>query len=491
MTFCTATELAENNVDWFATAAIYGDETEVLALRQHQGFCGTVKLTINVATTVFCRKSTNQGHHRYFTLDKPPILHVALEYIYENTEDEDTGFPIKLTIQWVHYPDELPAQDKLNLISWLTKKCEDQMRSEMFSSFGVIEICEHEVLSYWEMVHQNDDYQLIMLPPKMDTPHHSNTGVLVHPRNEAIEQLHRQNIHHLVEVANDDVDVIQDIQEYVKLALVQCWPKMYESICPICFDMLRCDQGTTLPCGDFYCNDCFPMYLHAKVTELPEHRQNPFLCPIKNCRAKIDIEQIVKQHTSTQDHTKIERWQRDLAFPPCHLFDRCPSKSCTSNNATKTEEGYCMRRFNMGRYSMGSKFIFCEVCDKSWCVLCMRRIDVNITIDEHNAVCESAATIKFCRRYLRSSEKMKQRCETMYPWICIYARGIQGEDDIGVNAWISENGQHCPGCAMGVERISGCFHMKCSNCATHFCHECGQELFAPFYGTHHCWEEQE
>jgi hypothetical protein len=33
--------------------------------------------------------------------------------------------------------------------------------------------------------------------------------------------------------------------------------------------------------------------------------------------------------------------------------------------------------------------------------------------------------------------------------------------------------------------------MKCFNCATHFCYECGTELFPPFYGTHHCWEERE
>ena len=126
---------------------------------------------------------------------------------------------------------------------------------------------------------------------------------------------------------------------------------------------------------------------------------------------------------------------------------------------------------------------------------------------------------------------MKLKCEEMYPWIVAYSRGVQ--DDFGVTAWLLENGQSCPNCAAGVERIEGCFHMTCESicsfalvlvtsfellsshffyifiipllislsshflpylegptCATHFCYECGQEIFYPFYGTHHCWEEQ-
>jgi hypothetical protein len=55
--------------------------------------------------------------------------------------------------------------------------------------------------------------------------------------------------------------------------------------------------------------------------------------------------------------------------------------------------------------------------------------------------------------------------------------------------YVLENGQRCPNCQTGVERIEGCFHMKCPTCATHFCYECGTELFPPYYGTHLRWED--
>jgi len=46
---------------------------------------------------------------------------------------------------------------------------------------------------------------------------------------------------------------------------------------------------------------------------------------------------------------------------------------------------------------------------------------------------------------------MKQKCEEMYPWICNYSRGVH--EDVGVLSWLFGNGQNCPNCAVGVERI--------------------------------------
>jgi hypothetical protein len=89
----------------------------------------------------------------------------------------------------------------------------------------------------------------------------------------------------------------------------------------------------------------------------------------------------------------------------------------------------------------------------------MRRIPRNMTREEHLAQCEIQQMNKFCRRYLRASDEMKLKCEEMYPWIVAYSRGVQ--DDFGVTAWLLENGQSCPNCAVGVERIEGCFHMTC------------------------------
>ena len=350
-------------------------------------------------------------------------------------------------------------------------------------TYEMIQLCEHELLNFWEVIHQNDDYRLILLPSKMDNLYHSNIGMVIHPRNEAIRLQKRKQGNNTRTKAAGATSALQ----YAQDALLECWPKMYHSQCPICFDNTRCDEGTTLPCGDFFCNDCFPYYLHVKVTELAEYRQNPFLCPIQGCRAEMCIETVVKQHISKEDVKLIERWKRDLEFPPCFLLDRCPSKSCKTNNTDNSkDDNYMMRRSNN---DVKNKFIFCEVCTKQWCELCMRRIHEGVTRAEHKEVCEVHMMLKFCRRYLRASDEMKHKCEEMYPWICNYSRGVH--EDVGVISWLMENGQNCPNCGVGVERVSGCFHMTCPTCATHFCYECGQEIFYPFYGTHHCWEEQE
>jgi len=90
---------------------------------------------------------------------------------------------------------------------------------------------------------------------------------------------------------------------------------------------------------------------------------------------------------------------------------------------------------------------------------------------------------------MAAPKHQQEACETKYPWMVSYTQFCQ--HDGAALQYILENGQRCPNCQTGVERSEGCFHMKCFNCATHFCYECGMELFPPFYGTHHCWEERE
>jgi hypothetical protein len=490
-------QLAERNIDWYAAACIYVDETTVLPLDgQQRGFRGIVKLTIDVNTAAFCRKTSPDGRYRYFIIDKPPILTVALDYIYTDSEldDDEEASPTNLTICFEHYPEEWPLAHESSHVTWLTEKCQQTMNNSLgYGSFTyeIMQFCEHEVMNFWEVIHQTDDYRLILLPPKMDNLYHSNIGIEIHPRNEAIRLQKMQKRKQGSTSHNNDPKSYNNhkaasAKEYAQKALLECWPKMYQSQCPICFDSRRCDEGTTLPCGDFFCEDCFPYYLHVKVTELSEYRRNPFLCPVQGCRSELCIEKIVKQHVSKEDILLIERWKRDLEFPPCFLLDRCPSKSCKTNTSKAKDNSYIMRRTNS---DVKNKFIFCEVCKKEWCELCMRRINKGVTRAEHKEVCEMQMMLKFCRRYLRASDEMKQKCEEMYPWICNYSRGVH--EDVGVLSWLSENGQNCPNCSVGVERISGCFHMTCPTCATHFCYECGQEIFYPFYGTHHCWEEQE
>ena len=72
-------------------------------------------------------------------------------------------------------------------------------------------------------------------------------------------------------------------------------------------------------------------------------------------------------------------------------------------------------------------------------------------------------------------------------WIKEYASSR--EMDASASLWVKEFASICPNCKNAIERSDGCFHMHCV-CGTHYCYECGEEIFYPFYGTHHCWERE-
>lgn len=494
-------EMAESNMDWSATAAIYVEESKVLPLAN--GFCGRIQLTLHAASTslAFCHKATEDHHHRYYTLSKPLILNIELMYCYGNHHQNDdpanekydeyehdpsTTMPSHVQLAWEYYPTELPELEKPVVLAWLTKKCQTKLQEEkelvtMCASFSIVELCEHELWSYWETIHQGYGYRLILLPPRMDLLYHSNIGSLLNPREEALK-LERKKMAKRQQEDSEELRPINtkpnDALEYAKRALILSWKKLYVNECPICFDTIRCDKGVTLPCGHFFCEDCFPMYVQTKVSELAGYRTNPFLCPVEKCRAEISIEHIVRLHISTSEYKQVQRWQRDLTFPLCYSLDQCLSKACTEETTKLIKsqehepEDFCMRK---RAKDTRNTFVFCDFCDKTWCELCLKRIKPGVSRQEHREVCESQVAIKFCRRYLRATEEQKRNCESKYPWIVTYA--VSRQHDGEALQWILENGQICPNCSNGVERIEGCFHMKCSQCATHFCYECGK-LFA-------------
>jgi hypothetical protein len=462
-------ELAELNIDWSATAAIYVGETDIRSLSsKKRGFYGTVRLTLNVSSIAFCRKVTKHDDYRFFNLKTPPLLRITLEYIYNETDDDDV-LPLNLNLEWEYYPEEWPVKEKETHVSWLTEKCEARLKQEnelisMCSSFSIVELCEHESLSYWETIHQHNEFRLIILPPEMDHMYHHNVGTILHPRKEAFKAM--GSIHSCATPTC--------IQEFSRQALIKSWETLYCSYCPICFDIKRCDKGITLPCGDFFCKDCFDMYLRVKVTELSSYRTNPFLCPVEKCRAELPIPTLIKRHLSEGNYNLVERWQKDLEFPQCFALDRCLSKTCITNSSVPSpSNAFYMRKCSS---SIKNFFVFCEVCEKSWCELCLKRIKPGVTHQQHREVCESQMALKFCRRYLRATGGQQIACQDKFPWIQTYSRHSQQHDGAAMQ-WILENGQCCPNCSTGVERIEGCFHMKCPTCATHFCYEVSIFIF--------------
>lgn len=287
--------------------------------------------------------------------------------------------------------------------------------------------------------------------------------------------------------------------------------------CPICLEesMLYSD-GVVLPfCQHYCCRDCFEMYLKFKVQDIKQHRTNPFLCPVESCKRELPMG-FCKQFLSDDDIEAAKAWYKDLKNPPAWSLDRCLcTKTCGAVGSMRRWKGIesidataNAAKDSKTTSSVLENLIYCESCNKTWCELCLTRVYDDFecrpvptkkqltqkekarqdhTISNHRFHCRPQSILRFCRRYMAASKEIQEACEAKYPWIASYSQFCQ--HDGAALQYILENGQRCPNCSNGVERIEGCFHMKCPTCATHFCYECGTELFPPYYGTHHCWEE--
>lgn len=517
------TVAADENEDWMATCAIYGDCTESRPLHHMatsvtaaSGFSGRVRLAMSTEYTAFFRAVEDQeGYFRYFKLSQPPQLQLQFKYMLPfagatGTDNEQEDFssvtPTSVTIQWIHYPQEWPDQDKKPFLAAIWDKANKILRGHDDVdggglSFAVCEYCEHLALvEYsaavsWPIIHQEDPFRLVRLPAMTDSLYHTNHGTKIHVYQEARKL--PPSYHSSTQSKSQKAKIIDakmlvnrprpaTIEEYARQALLDEWKQLYVTDCPICFDTMPYGDGVILPCHHFVCEDCISSLLHFKVQELAMYRTNPFACPVETCRHALPIIGFVKHFLPTEEMDQVRRWIKDMKYPPCFSLDRCLSKLCGAMD--------CMRRV-----TKDSTNVYCDQCQKHWCELCLKRLQEDGT--EHNSAtssskgaaqehtkerCEDTVAWQFCKRYLAASEDQKQACEAKYPWIVSYAHARQHDGD--AMTWILQNGQVCPNCAIGVERIEGCFHMQCPTCATHFCYECGDELFPPYYGTHHCWE---
>ena len=217
------------------------------------------------------------------------------------------------------------------------------------------------------------------------------------------------------------------------------------------------------------------MYAKVKCDDLNQHRRNPFYCPVTDCSHCMTIHGNVPELVPEDSMVKVRQWEYELSHPPCWSLVCCLSSRCGKEGSIRWHDS-------------DANIVFCEECEVRWCILCLKLHKVDASGHSHHHECDRSQVMKLCRRYLAcTSDTIKQKCETKYPWIQIYSKS-QLDDDACLE-WINSNGgQTCPTCSTGIERIEGCFHMQCQ-CGTHFCYECGEELHPPYYGTHHCWEQ--
>ena len=388
----------------------------------------------------------------------------------KNTETDDHDIEEScslrsVTLSFQFYPELFPIQDKSPWLTWLTEQTRNLLE-ETRLSFSVCEFIEHEGMKYFNMVHKSHRLGLAFyLFETEDKPWPDATLLTGMDLQYRVKEIQTKK-----EAKKRDK---------INKVIRSKWKKWVEYQCPICFCSDVIETAIELPsCHHFFCSECISIYISTKASELNLYRTNPFLCPIVSCKSDIQVlprsgdtpqQSAITSLVSNQDRVNIISWQYNIENPPCRLLTIiCPMSKCKARD---------MRRATGALVEPG--VVYCNECGKTICEICLKFIDGNHYCNERQA-------LKLCRKYLRAAPEIQAKCEEKWHWIKEYANARN--DDEWANSWVSHNASRCPNCTIPIERTEGCFHMHCTQCGTHYCYECGEELYGTSYfdGTHQC-----
>ncbi len=429
-------------------------------------------------------------------------VNIQVRYEYEGPNDDNGNPREKLSSS--HSQDDTERSRSasncsttihLKWLEWLQSNANDILE-ETKLSFSVCDFIEHQAIAFFNIVHKddtlgysailfdaeemNDNNVICVASEKSSAAETRNESVLLNSSWNNSNTYRTKHTLEKREVATKTFSVPlhpSTLDDYARQTIQNHWKQWIYFECPICFDKFKCDGGgVELPCRHFLCRTCAELYIQSICSELNLHRESPFICPIISCKQGMKIKSC-NYPISDENMNAIHKWKFDLTYPKAFMLSTCPRKSCRAKNIRRASA------------ALSEKMVFCGACNKAFCEICLNKYgdrECKNDHDFHN--CDERPALRLCRRYRNATNEIKLKADERWHWLKDYAHAR--DDDISAKLWITENASSCPRCRQAIERIEGCFHMHCTLCGTHFCYECGEELFYPFYGTHHCWEEQ-
>mmetsp|Transcript_17465 Transcript_17465/g.26597 ORF Transcript_17465/g.26597 Transcript_17465/m.26597 type:complete len:377 (-) Transcript_17465:137-1267(-) len=287
--------------------------------------------------------------------------------------------------------------------------------------------------------------------------------------------------------------------------------------CPICCEE-NIDSGYALilpNCGHSLCVDCFTKYVE---TEVGQGNADNIKCPFCNEAVTMDV---IKEVVNEVSFQRLERL-KDAAFvlknPDYH---HCPTPDCGNIVMCGYALGHEFPSVQEAAAAAAPPRICdCFKCGKTSCLLCGASFHEGLTCDEYELqqreeeLQRQAANI-IGNAYLRFRQRpnrgrpdmdmdveeflgrnqsrgllgrfvmgmrrmlmvmMMQTQENDYEFELNAAEsstlGITNTSSGGVDSISTNNIKRCQQCGNGIERSSGCLHMKC-RCGYKFCYKCG------------------
>ncbi|KAK9867526.1 hypothetical protein WJX84_010819 [Apatococcus fuscideae] len=217
------------------------------------------------------------------------------------------------------------------------------------------------------------------------------------------------------------------------------WDRWAQGVwqCGICLEEVAGSKCARLACKHAFCAACMQAHcrLHIKEGSLDHLR-----CPVPDCKrllepeamADVLTEEEVKRWHDLEEQRIFERSGRAAYCP------RCSAKCLEADDGSNCAQ--CPRCF----------FAFCTQCQDSWHPASQPCLSPEVALQ----------ALKLRMQGMQASaSELKQR-----------------ENDFLSLRAIQKNSKQCPTCKMAIQKASGCSHMVCGSCGTHFCWKCNKSI---------------
>jgi hypothetical protein len=189
--------------------------------------------------------------------------------------------------------------------------------------------------------------------------------------------------------------------------------------CGICYEEVPGDELFALPCGDYFCNDCWMSSLQTVSAEGLQQIVTT-TCPQHDCSERVtsdDVQMVAPELVPRWDDALLQVFVQRCAE---HMF--CPGPNCTA------VANWCSRDAPFPTP------VCCKLCDTSFCFQCGEQP-------------HSPAPCAVLGRFNEIMSKFEEQDH-------------------------ENKTKECPGCGIKIQKNGGCNHMTCSQCRLEFCWIC-------------------
>jgi ariadne-1 len=186
--------------------------------------------------------------------------------------------------------------------------------------------------------------------------------------------------------------------------------------CGICFEEMDVLESIALRCRHAFCKTCWITYLSEQLKMVS--LAGRLSCPNHKCQERVLMSDVSKIHEPLV--APYQDAVLTMLIESCDLYSSCPGPDCAM---------VACRRQRLPR----PETVHCSFCSTSFCFRCRQ--------EPHDPA----------------------ECSDLEQWNRIYSSS---------KYWIQTNTKPCPTCKAPIEKNTGCNHMNCTICGTHFCWLC-------------------